>query len=156
MEGFEKKLDRMTIPSGSVKPPLEIKLAIVNAQRSAVLGIWFVAVPCYFLFCVFMKYYFHINLGLFDTMVEMMSDLDKNPIMKWLSPILLVGLPLLGITINGLALCHFSYKPEEEIFLISVKLRWLNIAVLLLSLALICIFMGYVVVESIHHNTGLL
>ena len=153
MEDFEKRLENMAKPAGSVQPPKEIKLAIVNAQSSATLGIWFVAVPCYFLFCVFMKYYFHINLGLFDTMVEMMSDLDKNPTMKWLSPILLMGLPLVGVALNGLSICHFSFQPDEKIFQISIKLRWLNIIVLLLSLGLICIFIGYVVIENIHHKT---
>ena len=153
MEDFEKKLEKMAKPPGSVKPPVEIKLAIVNAQRSATLGIWFIAVPCYFLFCVFMKYYFHVNLGLFDTMVEMMSEMDKNPNMKWLSPILLVGLPLIGVALNGLAICHFSLKPDEKFFQISIKLRWLNILVLALSLGLVCIFIGYAIIENIHHKT---
>lgn len=153
MEDFEKRLENIPKPGGEVKPPVDMKLALVNAQRSATLGIWFVAVPCYFLFCVFMKYYFHVNLGLFDTMVDMMADLDKNPVMKWFSPILLVGLPLVGVALNGVAVCHFSLIPSEKILQVSIKLRWLNIVVLLLSLGLVCIFIGYVIIENIHHKT---
>jgi hypothetical protein len=82
-----------------------------------------------------------------------MSDMDKNPTMKWLSPILLVGLPLVGVALNGLAICHFSLKPDENIFQISIKLRWLNIVVLLVSLGLVCIFLGYIIIENIHHKT---
>ncbi|MBI1768912.1 MAG: hypothetical protein HY015_09610 [Bacteroidetes bacterium] len=153
VEDFEKKLENMGKPEvKSVPPPMEIKLAIVNSQRSAALGIWFIVVPCYFLFCVFMKYYFHFNLGLFDTFIELMASLDKTPGMKFISPILLVGLPLAGIVLNVLAICHFSFDSTDKTLKISIKLRWLNIAILILSLALVGIFMGYAFVENIHHQ----
>ena len=150
---FEKKMKNLAKPGvDDVKPPAEIKLAIVNAQRSAAIGIWFIVIPCYFLFCVFMKYYFHINLGLFDAMIELMSDLDKNPMMKFLSPVLIVGLPLVGVVLNALAITHFSFVPATKILQISIKLRWLNLVVLVASLVLVSIFMLYVIVENLHHT----
>ena len=79
-EDFEKKMEDLKTPRASgVKEPVEIKLAILNAQRSAAMGIWFVVVPCFFIACVFMKYIFHLNLGLLDTFEETISALDRNP-----------------------------------------------------------------------------
>jgi hypothetical protein len=153
MEDFEKKLESMTKPAGLVQPPREVKMAIISAKRSATMGIWFTAIPCYFLFCVFMKYYFHINLGLFDAMTGLMLDLEKNQAMKWLSPIMLIGLPLVGVALNCLSICHFSLQPEEKLIQISIKLRWLNILVLVLSLGLVFLFVGYMIIENVHHKT---
>jgi lantibiotic transport system permease protein len=151
-EHFEKKMENLTLPKADgVNPPVEIKLTIVNAQRSAALGIWFIAIPCYLLFCVFMKYYFHINLGLFDAMIGLMSDLDKNPVMKFLTPVLVVGLPLAGVVLNALAITHFSYTASTKTVQISIKLRWINLAVLVISLVLVSLFILYVIVENIHH-----
>jgi hypothetical protein len=151
-EDFEKKMENLKMPgTEALRSPMETKLAIVGAQRSAAMGIWFIAIPCYFLFCVFMKYYFHINLGIFDTMVEMMSDLDKNPTMRFLSPILMVGLPLVGIVLNALAITHFAYLPSSRVLQVSIKVRWVNLAILLLSLGLVAIFVLYAIVENLHH-----
>lgn len=151
-EDFEKKLSDLKKPSvEEIKPPREIKLAVVNAQRSAAIGAWFVAVPCYFLFCVVMKYYFHLHIGLFNTMIEMMSQLDKSPAMRVLSPILLVGLPVTGVVLNALAIMHFSFVPATRSLLITIKLRWINLVVMSVSLCLVAIFLLYAIVENIHH-----
>lgn len=150
---FEKHMENLQKPGAdSVKPSIDIKLAVVNPQRSAAIGVWFIAVPCYFLFCIFMKYYFHFNIGIFDIIVEMMSDLDKNPNMWFLSPLLIVVLPLVGVVLNALAITHFSYAPVSRILQISIKLRWMNVLVLLVSLSLVSIFILYAIIENIHHS----
>ncbi len=153
MEDFEKKLEDMAKPTGAVKPPVEIKLAIINAQRSAVLGIWFIIVPCYFLLCVFMYYYFHVEFGIFGSMFEMLLMLDKDPYMWILGPILLIGLPLISIILNALAITHFSFDRNEKILAISIKFRWMNIILLLISFAIVCAFIGYAFVENIQYKT---
>ena len=152
MEDFEKKLENMSKPAGAVKPPVEIKLAIVNARRSAVLGLWFIVVPCYFLFCVFMFYYFHLEYGVFGSIFELFSMLDKDPYMWLLGPILLIGLPLAAILLNALAITHFSFDRTQQTLGITVKLRWFNLAILLVSVAIVGIFIAYAIVENIHHQ----
>ena|SRR5260221_10569640 len=153
MEDFEKKLENMGKPeTKSVKPPIEIKLAIVNAQRSAVLGLWFIVVPCYFLFCVFMFYYFHMDYGIFGSIFELFSMLDRDPYAWILGPIILIVLPLIAIALNVLAITHFSFDGTEKVLKISIKLRWLNLAILLLSLTIVTIFIVYAFVENIQYQ----
>ena len=143
----------MSKPAGAIKAPIEIKLAIVNAQRSAVLGLWFILVPCYFLFCVFMFYYFHLEYGVFGSIFELFSILDKDPNMWLLGPILLIGLPLVAILLNALAITHFSFDRSQQTLGITLKLRWFNLAILLLSIAIVGVFITYAIVENIHHQS---
>ena len=142
MEDFETKLENMTKPDREVKPPIEVKLAIVNAQRSAVLGVWFTLIPCYFLFCAVMFYFFHLDYGVFGSIFALFSMLEKNTM--WLvGPVILVGLPLISIILNALAITHFSFDRANRMLRLNIKLRWFNIINLLLSIAIVRLFIGY-------------
>jgi hypothetical protein len=153
---FLKEMENLKVPdinpSGHQKT---VKMAIMNAERSAALGVWLIAVPCYFLFCVFMYYYFHVRINWFEAMFNLMSGLDKNPYLRFLSPLILVLLPIVGIIINVLSLIHVQYQklgPDQgklREFSITVKIRIWNILLILLSLAIVCVFVGYVIVENI-------
>jgi hypothetical protein len=156
-EEFLKRMENLQIPD--LNPDSHqriIKLAVLNSSRSAVLGVWLIIVPCYFLFCVFMYYYFHIKWGgLFSAMINLMSDLDKNPVMKFLSPVILVVLPIISIIINALSIIHVQYpnyvpgQTRIKEFSITVKIKIWNILLMFVSLAIVCMFVGYVIVENI-------
>ncbi len=151
-DDFTRKMEELKTPDvSSISHYKELKLMIVGAKKSAAIGFWFIVIPVYFLFCVFMKYYFHINLHLFDIMIEMLSDLDKTPGMKFISPILLIGLPLATIVLNALSILHFQYEKSWKEIKITIRLRWINIIIIAISTALVCIFMLYVIVENVHH-----
>jgi hypothetical protein len=149
---FLKKMENLNIPDVN---PLGhqkiIKFAVLNVSRSATMGVWLIVVPYYFLMCVLMKYYFHVHLGLFDTMVGMMTDLEKSPVMRILSPLLLLILPVTGAVVNTLAIVHVQYQVPVKELIISIKLKWINILLILLSLGIVCLFAGYVFIENIHH-----
>ena len=149
---FEKKMESLETPGvDQINHYKELKLMMLSAKKSAAIGFWFLAVPCYFLFCVFMKYYFHVNLHLFDVFIEMMSDLDKAPGMKFLSPLLLVGLPLVAIVLNGLAIVHFSYEKSWKEINLTIRLKWKNILIILICVVLVGTFLLYAIIENVHH-----
>jgi hypothetical protein len=153
---FLKKMENLKVPDVNPSEHQKtVKMAIMNAERSAVLGVWLIVVPCYFLFCVFMYYYFHVRMNWFGAMFNLMSNLDKNPYLKFLSPLLLVLLPIVGIVINALSIIHVQYQKLEpgqgklREFSITVKIRIWNILLILVSLAIVCVFVGYVIIENI-------
>ena len=149
---FEKKMENLSPPPiENISHFNELKLMMVGAKKSAAIGFWFLVIPCYFLFCVFMKYYFHVNLHLFDVFIEMMADLDKSPGMKFISPLLLVGLPLIAIVLNALSIMHFNYEKSWKEINITIRLRWINILIILISGTLVCIFLLYAIIENVHH-----
>src|SRR4051812_28732003 len=104
---IEKKLGSVKVPDTEIKSNESVKLTLVQAKKSAALGVWLVAVPLFFLACVTMKYMFHINMHFVDVLEETVSSLDKGAGTKWLSPLLFMGFPLLSLFFNGLAISHF-------------------------------------------------
>lgn len=153
---FLKKMENLKVPE--IDPgehPKMVKMAIMNAERSAALGVWLIVVPCYFLFCVCMYYFFHLKLNWFESMFNLVSSLDKNPYLRFLSPLLLVILPIVNIIINALSIMHVQYTkmgPEQgklREFSITIKVRIWNILLILISLAIVFTFIAYIITENI-------
>jgi len=154
---FLKQMENLKVPE--VNPnehPRMVKMAIMNAGRSAALGVWLVVVPCYFLLCVFMYYFSHIRVGSswFVAMFTLMSSLDKTPYIDFLGPIIMVVLPIICIIINSLAIIHVDFQKAGQTrkvseFSITIKIKTWNILLILLSLAIVGIFIGYVMTENI-------
>jgi hypothetical protein len=153
---FLKKMENLQVPD--INPhehPEMVKMAIMNAERSAALGVWLIAVPCYFLLCVFMYYFFHIHMGWSAAMFTLMSSLDKTPYIDFLGPIILVVLPIICIVINALSIIHVRVQkpgPQQSRvmeFSITIKVKIWNILLILLSLAVICTFIAYVMTQNI-------
>ncbi len=152
-DSIKKKLETLSVPDvANLKPPEELKITLLSAKKTAAIGIWLIAIPVYFLFCVFMKYYFHFNLHLFDIIIEIMASMDKKPGLHFLSPLLLAGLPLLCIFLNLLAILHFNYNKINRELLISIKLKWKNMILIFVSATIIGIFLIYAIIENAHHT----
>jgi hypothetical protein len=153
---FLKQMETLNIPE--VKPGFHlqpVKVAIMNAQRSAALGAWLIAVPCYFLLCVFMYYLFHPHMSWFGAMFSLLSGLDKMPYADYTVPLLMVVLPIVCIIINGLAIIHVQTTPIDKDTIkarevvITIKVKFWNIMLILLSLVIICTFIGYAMTQNI-------
>ncbi len=152
---IKNKMETLKVPLIKPEHGEPVKMAIMNATRSAVLGVWLVVVPCYFLLCVFIYYYFHLSIGWFGSMFKLMESLEKTPYIDLIGPILLLILPLICIIINSLAILHVStindavnkFKLKEINITIKVKL-W-NIFLILLSLLIVWVFMNYAFTQNI-------
>jgi hypothetical protein len=158
-DDFLQQMENLKVPD--VNPSQHqntVKMAIMNAERSAALGVWLVAVPCYFLLCVFMFYFFHLRMGWFAAMFTLMSGLAKTPFIDILGPIVLFFLPVICIVINVLSILHVQVqhidpnrrKVKELSITLKIK-RW-NILLILISLAIVFVFISYVMTESISIN----
>jgi len=129
----------------------QLKLTLFNAKKSAAMTVWLVAIPCFFLFAVFMKQYFHYDLSLFGNIEEFIASIDRSSPIPMLSVILLVGLPLVGLAINTLSILHLEINRERKELIGTIKWRWINVAFILLCAGLLGIFMLYSIVENIRH-----
>ena len=158
-DDFLQQMENLKVPD--VNPSQHqntVKMAIMNAERSAALGVWLVAVPCYFLLCVFMFYFFHLRMGWFAAMFTLMSGLAKTPFIDFLGPIVLFFLPIICIIINVLSILHVQVQPIDpnrrkvKELRITVKIKRWNILLILISLAIVFVFISYVMTESISIN----
>ena len=126
----------------------QFKLTLMNTQKSAFWGIWFLVVPLFFFACVVMKYAFHWNWTFAAVFVDILNDLDKNPSSAWISPVLLLLLPALGAAFNLLAVLHFTYDKKMRELIVTIKLKWFNLLLAVISIGFIGIILFYLVIES--------
>jgi hypothetical protein len=147
-EDFEKKMEELKAPKSEANPPKELRLAIVSARRSAALGAWFVIVPWLFFIAMLLKHRFNVDFGLIDTVAEMMAALDRDPSTWWIGPVLILGLPVVAIVINTLAITHFKWESFTGSLIVSIRMKWINIAVLIVSFTIVGIFLLYLVAEN--------
>jgi len=149
---FIDKMDRLKKPGFENNPPNNmLKLAIVNSKKSAAMGVWFLAVPLYFLLMVFTKYYFNVNLHVIDIFEDFIASLERSPATKFIAPLFFIGLPIIGIVINSLSIMFFEYDKKQKRINVSIKLKWMNILILLASIGIVLSFMLYLITENLHH-----
>jgi lantibiotic transport system permease protein len=155
---FLKQMENLQVPDiDPAKHAKTVKMAIMNSERSAVLGVWLIVVPGYFLLCVCMYYYFHlrVHISWFAAMYTLISSLDKSRYIDFLAPVVLFVLPVIAIIINALAITHVGYhKPVPDSdrireFTITIKIKPVNILLILISLVIIATFLSYVMTENI-------
>ncbi|MEP6597137.1 MAG: hypothetical protein ABJA71_14385 [Ginsengibacter sp.] len=149
-EEFSQKLQKMHKPQiESATHQVQLKITLLNAKRSARIGIILVIIPCLFLLAVLIKYFLHINLPSFSALEEWMSDKNHNVFIKILIPLLLIGAPFIALIFNLLAILHFNFERKMNEFIITVKLKWINIFVSLICLLILFFFFLYAVGENL-------
>ncbi len=149
---FLNKMDNLKKPDFDNKEPdRNLKLAIIGSKKSAAMGVWFLVVPGYFLLMMLMKYYFNVNLHIIDIFEDFVASIDRSSGTKFITPLFFIGLPIAGIVINLLSIMFFEYDKVKKQINISIKLKPLNILLVILSLAVVSVFMLYLITENIHH-----
>lgn len=150
---FEEQMQNLQTPQvNDIRHQQILKVNLLNARKSSRIGIVFITLPCLFLFGVFIKYFLGVHFPVFTALEDAMANLDKTPFLKWISPVLLVGLPLLAIIINTLAITHFYRDKQRKEFLITIKYRLLNILILIISICIVAIFILFAIGEYMHHG----
>jgi lantibiotic transport system permease protein len=149
-EEFSRKLQQMHKPQiESATHQMQLKITLLNAKRSAGIGVVMVVIPCLFLLAVLMKYLMNINLSSFSALEEWMADKNHNVLIKMLIPLLLIGAPFIALIFNLLAILHFSFVKKVNELIITVKLKWFNIIVSLICLLILFCFFLYAVGENL-------
>jgi len=153
---FLKKMENLKVPE--INPgmhPKMVKMAIMNTERSAALGVWLIVVPCYFLLCVLMYYYFHLKAGWFGSMFALIVGLGETKGIDFIAPVIFFILPVICIIINSLAITHVSFQkadPERSRvreLSITIRIKPLNIVLILISIAILFAFLSFALTESI-------
>lgn len=149
---FLKQMESLQVPQvDPAKHQQMVKMAIMNAERSATLGVWLIVVPCYFLLCVCMYYYFHVHTSWFGAFFELIISLDKTPGFDYMAPLILFVLPIIAVVINCLAITHVQVNKANRVkeFTITIKIKFLNILLIIISLLIIGLFISFTMVQNI-------
>lgn len=144
---LSKKLEEMHAPQ--VNAPAhqkQIKLALLNTSRSSRLGVLLVALPCTFVFAIFLKYQLRFRIDALTAFEEWMSKIDHTAFW-FVVPLLLVGAPLLALALNVLALMHLQVDRVRRELQMSVKLKLANLIICAVSVMILAAVFVHVIGE---------
>jgi hypothetical protein len=140
-EDTDAGLGGMDLPTPEqIKHQQELKIPLLSYKRSSKVGLWALLLPVVVAATVILKYELGFSSPLLDSIKHFFATVDRNPFLTYLIPLIFVGFPFLAMTLNLLAICHFIHEREKREFLITIKVRPLNIALFLFSFAILIYF----------------
>lgn len=138
----ENMLSSMEIPEPeNIMHPGDFKIPLLSFKRSSRAGLWLLILPLTFAVTVFLKTELGIRSGYVNFVHKFFAAINNNNVLTYLIPLIFVGLPLLAMILNFLAICHFQQNRKMKELIITVKYRPLNIAIFLFSFALLIYFL---------------
>ena len=146
---FIKRMENLKKPEVNAgASQKQIKLAVLNAKKSAAWGIWFLIIPLFFFGCVAINYLLHWNWGVAGNFLDWMADIDKSLAFPVVTIILFIILPGIGAIVNLLAVMHFVYDNLTRELVVTVKLKWFNIILAIISVCIIGMVLLYAISEN--------
>ena len=141
-EDFENKLTNMQVPQPeNILQPADLKIPLMSYKKSSKAGLWLLLLPITLAVVIILK----TELGLQSTFLNLVPKffgvIDHNPVLTYLIPVIFAGLPLIAMIINFLAICHFQQNKKAKELIMTIKYRPLNIAVFLVSFAVLIFFL---------------
>ncbi|HEY9122869.1 MAG TPA: hypothetical protein PK252_06995 [Bacteroidales bacterium] len=141
---FEKQMENLETPKTEfVKHQEILKIGMVNAKKSARIGILFILAPILILLLAFVKIKLLIGFDFFVKFEKMFTTTGENGLPGYLPFILFVVLPLIAFFINLLAVSHFYINKTTRELIITIKYRLRNVIVLIVSTIIIATFFVY-------------
>ncbi len=151
-EEIKMKMENLSIPDVKSDATKEVlKITLLNSRKSAHLGILLLLLPFLFFFGNVAKYNLGIDLGFISIFLSWIISLDTVPVVNWLIRFILLGGPVLAILFNLFAIMHMYTNRQTHEFIITLKLKWVNISIILLCGLILLLFFTYLVVENVNH-----
>ena len=145
-------MENLTIPNIKSNATKEVlKITLLNSRKSAHLGVLLLLLPFLFFFGNVAKYNLGIDLDFINLFLGWIISLDTVPVVNWLIRFILLGGPILAILFNLFAIMNMYTNHETHEFIITLKLKWVNIAIIILCGLILLLFFTYLVVENMNH-----
>lgn len=119
----------------------ELKIPLLSYKRSSKAGLWLLILPVIAAITYILKHELAISSTFLNGIGNFIAAVDGNPILSFLIPVILIGLPFTAMIINLLACAHFALVRERKELLVTVKYRLANIGIFLVSFAILVFFL---------------
>ena len=134
---FENKMENLTPPNTDfVKHQEVLKIGLLNARKSARIGIIFILAPILLIVAVYVKFKLLSHWDFFTNFEMFISKQHQTGLLNW-AHLLIIAFPILAIIINLLAITHFYINKQTKELIISIRYQFKNMIVLLLSAIMI-------------------
>ena len=142
IEDVEESLNRMKVPEPEkIMQPRDLKIPLLSYKKSSKAGLWLLLVPITFALTIVLKIELGIQSQVIDVVRKFFAFIDNHVVLNFLMPVIFMGFPITAMIINFLAFCHFRNNRETKELIMTIKRRPLNIAIFLISFALIIYFL---------------
>jgi len=142
---FEDKMENLNTPKTDfVKHQEILKIGMMNARKSARIGIVFILIPMVMIVLAYLKIKLLIHWDFFNRLQQFVSNQNQSGVLSWVLHIIFIGLPILAIIINLLAITHFYVDKQNKELTITIRYRLKNLIVLLISAVLVVLVFMYV------------
>jgi hypothetical protein len=125
-----------------------IRLALLSARRSAVIGLVLITLPGALIFLLFLQNTFHLFPGLIRWLAGRGTFLP-GPARAILVFIFLVGFPFVAIAVNLLSISWFKYYRWNRELVISIRMRWPNILITVIAGALAAFYILHLLADTL-------
>ena len=146
---LETKLENLHLPEiNSLQHQQQLRLTILNAQKSVKISLWLLFIPFIMLFGGFMQSVFHILIPPWSWLVK------YSPLMPvWLRILIfttvVIVLPIIAVLLNVLSILWLRYDKTEHVLHISIRMRKINVIIITVAGILALIFIGHSITEWI-------
>jgi hypothetical protein len=143
-DNFEQKMEKLSTPNTDfIKHQNVLKIGMVNARKSARIGIVFVLIPVVLIVLAYVKIKLLIHWHFFENMEHFVSSQNRPGVLNWVH-LYIIAFPIVAIMINLLAITHFYVDKKTKEFIITIQYRLKNIMVALVSIVLIVSVLLYI------------
>jgi hypothetical protein len=140
------------IPKPAPPPPAQgqemLKLTLMNARRSSVVGAILIILPGGLIFLFLLQNSLHLFPGLTRWLAGegTFLPLPQRAIVAFL---FLVGGPLLAVIFNLLAITWYRYDRARKELTITLRMRWTNILIVVIGSALASFYVIHLLADTI-------
>ena len=149
MDNLEKRLENLNLPKiPELKDQQQVKLSILNARKSARIGLFMLAIPFLILAGAFIETLFKVAIPPWSWLKAVNPSL---PVWMRVSifVIIVIILPLTALVINILSITWFNYDKKQKVFSVSVKFKTVNLIIIAIAKVLALLFIGHAIADWI-------
>jgi len=151
-DNLEDDMKNLSSPNVSAESHMKyFKIYLLNTKKSAYIGYILLLTPFLFLLGVIFSFYLEIKIPVVNGVYKWISENDDTPVLNWVQRFLLLDGPLVAILINLLSILHFQWDSKLKEFIVTLKVKWLNLSIILVCGLIFLIFFTYLVVENMGH-----
>ena len=125
-----------------------VRLALLSARRSAVLGVVLIALPGLLIFLFFLQNTFHLFPGLIRWLAGSGTFLPL-PLRAILVFFFLVGFPFVAVAVNLLSISWYRYYHFRRELVISIRMRWQNLLIAIIGGALAAFYILHLLADTL-------
>lgn len=135
---FEEKMENLETPNADfVKHQDILKIGLMNSRKSARIGIIFILIPMLLVVLAYLKIRLLVHWDFFTHLQGFVSNQNQTSMLSWVLHLSFIGLPILAIIINLLAVTHFYIDKKNKDLIITIRYRLKNLIVLIIAAVLL-------------------